>query len=491
MKKIAAQILLGLYMIAIARANTTLTISGTPPYACFQNANIYQTPLQASGNFSLTGVTGTGTFQSSVPASVPTFSFPPVAYLYNYTLNVSGLPSTTNHCLTLLVHFGTPAGCGYDEVFANPAAIQSAILAPFGDIDFTFAGGCLSPGQPSVSFTMSSAAAPKNGVVTVIDDFIDPVNGHLTETRINVTALVPDIPPDPPWWFLYQLPTVPYALFQGTLVDNNTDAPPVITNLSGNFNFVLQLLNAPTNGLAVSQVVTQNVQVVKGLFTMPLPFDPISMADGSARWLSIGVSSSINPGPPQFLTPMPITPAPQAYYAYSAGVVADLTPGQAVTSLNGLTDAVQLQPGAGILLGTNGNVLTVSAQPGFTSDRNLKTEFESVRPEDILAKVAALPIQSWRYTNEVAGIHHVGPMAQDFKAAFGLGTDGKMIYFVDESGVALAAIQGLNQKLADQLKARDAEIEQLKQDVAELKTLIAPPAGQAAGNLPNSNSTKQ
>ena len=207
MKKIAAQILLGLSMAAAARANTTLTISGTPPYACFQNANIYQTPLQTSGTFSLTGVTGTGTFQSDVPASVPTFSFPPEAYLYNYTLNVSGLPSTTNHCLTLLIHFGTPAGCGYDTVFASPAAIQSAILAPFGDINFTFAGGCLSPGQPAVGFTMSSGAAPKTGVVTVIDDYTDPANGHVTETKINVTALVPDIPPDPPWWFLYQLPT--------------------------------------------------------------------------------------------------------------------------------------------------------------------------------------------------------------------------------------------------------------------------------------------
>jgi asparagine N-glycosylation enzyme membrane subunit Stt3 len=93
------------------------------------------------------------------------------------------------------------------------------------------------------------------------------------------------------------------------------------------------------------------------------------------------------------------------------------------------------------------------------SDKNLKTDFTNLKPEEILAKLAALRIQAWRYTNEVAGVRHVGPMAQDFKAAFGLGQDEKFIDFVDEEGVALAAIQGLNQKLDE----KDAEIQTLKQ----------------------------
>ena len=44
-------------------------------------------------------------------------------------------------------------------------------------------------------------------------------------------------------------------------------------------------------------------------------------------------------------------------------------------------------------------------------------------------------------------------MAQDFYAAFGIGADDKHISAVDEGGVALAAIQGLNQKLNE----KDAE----------------------------------
>jgi chromosome segregation ATPase len=58
-------------------------------------------------------------------------------------------------------------------------------------------------------------------------------------------------------------------------------------------------------------------------------------------------------------------------------------------------------------------------------------------------------------------------MAQDFQAAFHLSADDKHISVVDEGGVALAAIQGLNQKLEEAqraVKARDGEIQTLKQE---------------------------
>ncbi len=59
-------------------------------------------------------------------------------------------------------------------------------------------------------------------------------------------------------------------------------------------------------------------------------------------------------------------------------------------------------------------------------------------------------------------------MAQDFYAAFGLGADDKHIAVVDESGVALAAIQGLNQKLNE----KDAEIQDLKVRLEKPEQLI-------------------
>ncbi len=156
------------------------------------------------------------------------------------------------------------------------------------------------------------------------------------------------------------------------------------TNVTGAFDFTLQLVTAPSNGLAVSEIITQTVQVANGLFTVPLPFNPSGMSGGAARWLNIGVRPSNLPAV-QFTPigpPLPLTPAPQALYAYTAGSVADLTPGQAVTSLNGLTDAVQVAGGQteSIIIGTNGNTLTIAARPGIVSDRNLKTDFTVLRP---------------------------------------------------------------------------------------------------------------
>ena len=113
-----------------------------------------------------------------------------------------------------------------------------------------------------------------------------------------------------------------------------------------------------------------------------------------------------------------------------------------------------------------------------TSDWNAKEKFEPVNAQAILEKVAALPLSRWNFKEDAAA-RHLGPMAQDFHAAFDVGTDDKHIATVDADGVALAAIQGLNQKLERQsrlssaaLKNKDIEIQQLKQSINELKALV-------------------
>lgn len=101
------------------------------------------------------------------------------------------------------------------------------------------------------------------------------------------------------------------------------------------------------------------------------------------------------------------------------------------------------------------------------SDRNLKENFAPVNAREVLEKVAALPISRWNFKGE-ADTAHVGPMAQDFHAAFSVGTDERHIATVDADGVALAAIQGLNEKL-EQQRAENAE---LKRELAELKRIV-------------------
>lgn len=102
------------------------------------------------------------------------------------------------------------------------------------------------------------------------------------------------------------------------------------------------------------------------------------------------------------------------------------------------------------------------------SDKNRKTDFADVAPQSVLAKLAALPVREWRYTNEVSSVRHLGPTTQDFQAAFHLGTDDTSIGTVDESGVALAAIQGLNQKL----EQKETEITELKARLDRLEQLL-------------------
>jgi hypothetical protein len=81
------------------------------------------------------------------------------------------------------------------------------------------------------------------------------------------------------------------------------------------------------------------------------------------------------------------------------------------------------------------------------SDRALKTNIASVDPGDMLARVRELPIATWNYTSDDPAIRHIGPMAQDFVATFGVGADDRHIHPIDGQGVALAAIQGLAAEL--------------------------------------------
>ncbi|PTA67208.1 tail fiber domain-containing protein [Deinococcus arcticus] len=108
-----------------------------------------------------------------------------------------------------------------------------------------------------------------------------------------------------------------------------------------------------------------------------------------------------------------------------------------------------------------------------TSSRDVKQDFRAVDPVAILNKVAKLPITTWKYRGDTSGGRHLGPMAQDFKAAFNLGTEDTSIGVLDEGGVALAAIQGLNRKLEAKLEEKTAETARLTAETETLKAEVA------------------
>jgi len=89
-----------------------------------------------------------------------------------------------------------------------------------------------------------------------------------------------------------------------------------------------------------------------------------------------------------------------------------------------------------------------------SSDKHRKMAIEPVDAREILAKVRAMPVAEWTYKHDAeTGIRHIGPMAQDFYAAFGTGANEKGISSLDGTGVALAAIQALSAENGE-LRAR-------------------------------------
>ena len=98
------------------------------------------------------------------------------------------------------------------------------------------------------------------------------------------------------------------------------------------------------------------------------------------------------------------------------------------------------------------------------SDRALKEQFTDVDVSEVLERVSSIPISRWSYRDEPS-VRHIGPMAQDFAAAFSVGRDDRHIHTVDASGVALASIQALRQlveRQAEEIRALRAEIEALR-----------------------------
>ena len=99
---------------------------------------------------------------------------------------------------------------------------------------------------------------------------------------------------------------------------------------------------------------------------------------------------------------------------------------------------------------------------GSGSSRTYKSDFAPVDADAVFKAVVTLPLSYWRYSGEAKHIRHLGPVAEDFRQTFALGSDDKSITTVDADGVAMVAIQGLNRKLEQEnakLKAKSTKLE--------------------------------
>ena len=132
----------------------------------------------------------------------------------------------------------------------------------------------------------------------------------------------------------------------------------------------------------------------------------------------------------------------------------------------------------GIRLFTNTALTTGCTIPGgsgtmsCTSDRSAKRAFAAADPKSVLERLAGVPISTWSYKTEKPSVRHMGPMAQDFRRAFGLGSSKRRIDTVDAQGVNMAAIQGLYRlakKQQRQLDSQQVQIAELERRLAALE----------------------
>lgn len=115
---------------------------------------------------------------------------------------------------------------------------------------------------------------------------------------------------------------------------------------------------------------------------------------------------------------------------------------------------------------SNGNVFARGTISQLSS-RSAKHGFAPIDADWLLARVRALPMLTWSYL--ASEDKHVGPVAEDFHRAFGLGASDSMIAPSDLAGVALAAVQALQQEI----DARDRRIETLEQRLARIEAQLA------------------
>lgn len=128
-------------------------------------------------------------------------------------------------------------------------------------------------------------------------------------------------------------------------------------------------------------------------------------------------------------------------------------------------------------------------QSGWSNycDRNMKENFETIDGELILSKISRIPITRWNYKKTDPNDKYIGPMAQDFYAAFHLGgTDSLGINSISIDGVNMAAVQALEKRTGEmkneienlraenkKLQTEIADIKKYKEDIAQIRLLKA------------------
>lgn len=227
----------------------------------------------------------------------------------------------------------------------------------------------------------------------------------------------------------------------------NLDAP-VSFDCSGNFFIAYRLTN--TGGQRL-QSFSLTVQDEDTHLTIPMSANSFYSSLGCA----ISIVDSVEPGEVAVLQVGGFADDPIGHTVHATAEIC---------SENGMSGTCAEKSFTHIVTG-----LSISI-----SDAALKENRDPVDQHQVLESLLEIPIETWNYIAEPDAIRHMGPMAQDFFAAYGLGVDDRL-HAIDVQGVALASIQALHEIVQE----RDAEIAALEARLTELEERMATetPAG--------------
>jgi len=226
---------------------------------------------------------------------------------------------------------------------------------------------------------------------------------------------------------------------------------------------------------AASSTIDQafHIKWVDGTSGPQIPFiiehntnDYLLFLDGSER---IGIGTS-TPGLPLSIA----HPSPEIHFddtTFGAGeAFLQLSTNTFTLEGNNGEDIIEFDVRAPVTMDIDANgATTFFGDLAVNSSREAKEGIEAVDGREVLALLKQLPIHRWSYKNDGESAQHMGPMAEDFYAAFGLGRTDKQISVVDPAGVALAAVQ----ELALRVESLEKENGKLRNELRLVQSIAA------------------
>ena len=378
----------------------TLTLSSLHA----QGATVTALPTPTAGTFT------TATTGGTLPRSTTYYYRVSATNSYGESLafaEVSKATGGTTDTNTITVVWTKVQGSTGYKVYGRTTGAEQLIGTIAASSTLTFVDtGSVTPSSalPTANTTSQSTFAGKVGIGNAVPAGLFDVSGNLSGTPVLQGA------------YFSQGSTL-------TFTDNATAGSGTTTNFVGNS------FNAPTLAATNTSVTTTNAYT-NYIVGAPIAGTNETLTNSTALNIASNVLTNTTNG-----------------YGLQVNAPSGATNNYSAIFMGGNVGIGTATPTLGPLQMASGAYVTTGGVWTNASDRKLKENFTPVDPVDVLNKIDTLPITQWNYKSENSSIKHIGPVAQDFHAIFGLGNDDTSISTIDPAGVALLGIQALSKQL--------------------------------------------